>query len=60
MTLFSCFDDRGALVARCQTEAQVVVLRRRGLRIAAVQPMAEEELVLCSVKVAPDAIDEEL
>ena len=60
MTLFTCFDARGVLVARCQTEAQVAALRRRGLSIAAVQPMAAEDLVVCSVNVATDAIDEEL
>ena len=60
MTLFTCFDARGDLVARCQTEAEIEVLRMRGRCIAAVRPMATEDLVVCSIPVAPDAIDEEL
>ena len=60
MTLFTCFDARGGLGARCQTVAQVAAMRRRGLSIAVVQPMAVEDLVVCSVNVALDAIDEEL
>ena len=60
MMLFTCFDARGDLVARCQTEAQVADLRQRGFNIAVVQPMAKEDLVLCSFSVSSDAIDEEL
>ena len=60
MMLFTCFDARGDLVARCQTEAQVADLRQRGFNIAVVQPMAEEDLVLCCFSVSSDAIDEEL
>ena len=30
MTFFTCFDNRGQLIARCQTPAQIDALRRRG------------------------------
>ncbi|MAS26850.1 MULTISPECIES: hypothetical protein [unclassified Synechococcus] len=60
MTFFTCFDDRGGLIARCQTQAEVEALRRRGRPIASVQPMKPQEAVVCGLTSSPAEYDEEL
>ena len=53
MTFFTCFDNRGQLIARCQTPAQIDALRRRGRPIAAVHAMKPEEAVVCTLTGVP-------
>ena len=59
MTFFTCFDNRGQLIARCQTPAQIDALRRRGRPIAAVHAMKPEEAVVCTLTGSPAEFDEE-
>ena len=49
MTFYTCFDDKGAVIARCQTEEEIAVLRRMGRPIAQVKEMKNEEAVVCSL-----------
>lgn len=60
MTFYTCFDERGGMIARCQTEAEVEQLRRRGRRIALVQRMAPQEAVVCGLTSRALEIEEEL
>ena len=60
MTFYTCFDERGGMIARCQTEAEVEQLRRRGRRIALVQRMAPQEVVVCGLTSRALEIEEEL
>ena len=48
------------MIARCQTEAEVEQLRRRGRRIALVQRMAPQEVVVCGLTSRALEIEEEL
>lgn len=48
------------MIARCQTEAEVEQLRRRGRRIALVQRMAPQEAVVCGLTSRALEIEEEL
>ena len=53
MTFYTCFDDKGTVIARCQTEEEIVVLRRMGRPIADVKAMKNEEAVVCSLTGSP-------
>jgi len=53
MTFYTCFDDKGTVIARCQTEEEIAVLRRMGRPIADVKPMKNEEAVVCSLTGSP-------
>ena len=53
MTFYTCFDDKGTVIARCQTEEEIAVLRRMGRPIADVQAMKNEEAVVCSLTGSP-------
>ena len=59
MTFYSCFDSKGALIARCQTEEEIAVLRRMGRPIAEVKAMKNEESVVCSLTGSPRDYNEE-
>ena len=37
MTFYTCLDDKGSVIARCQTEEEIAVLRRMGRPIAKVR-----------------------
>ena len=39
MTFYTCFDPQGQMIARCQTQEDIQVLRRMGRPIANVQAM---------------------
>ena len=53
MTFYTCFDDKGTVIARCQTEEEIAVLRRMGRPIADVKAMKKEEAVVCSLTGSP-------
>ena len=53
MTFYTCFDDKGTVIARCQTEEEIAVLRRMGRPTADVKAMKNEEAVVCSLTGSP-------
>ncbi len=53
MIFFSCFDQQGRVIARCQTHQEIEVLRRMGRPIAEVREMKNEEAVICSLTSTP-------
>ena len=53
MAFFSCFDEQGTIIARCQTDEDIKVLRRMGRPIAEVREMKNEEAVVCSLTGSP-------
>ena len=59
MTFYTCLDDKGSVIARCQTEQHVAVLKRMGRPIAKVQAMKNEEAVVCSLTGSPSDYNEE-
>tara|TARA_B100001939_G_scaffold164317_1_gene141663 strand:- start:332 stop:514 length:183 start_codon:yes stop_codon:yes gene_type:complete len=59
MTFYTCFDDKGSVIARCQTEEEIAVLRRMGRPIAEVKEMKNEEAVVCSLTGSPNDYNEE-
>lgn len=48
------------MIARCQTDAEVELLRRRGQRIASVQPMAPQDAVVCRLNSRSLELEDEL
>ncbi|EAR19652.1 hypothetical protein ACLM44_11490 [Synechococcus sp. W2B2] len=60
MTFFTCFDDQGQLIARCQTREEIEALRRRGRPIAEVRELKPEESVVCSLTGSPSEFNEDL
>ena len=59
MTFYTCFDDKGGVIARCQTQEDVAVLKRMGRPIASVKPMKNEEAVVCSLTGSPSDYNDE-
>tara|TARA_Y100001968_G_C19274535_1_gene676017 strand:- start:332 stop:514 length:183 start_codon:yes stop_codon:yes gene_type:complete len=59
MNFFSCFDSQGELIARCQTNDQIVALKKMGRPIAEVRQLKNEESVVCSLTGSPSEFDEE-
>ena len=59
MTFYTCFDNKGSVIARCQTEEEIAVLRRMGRPIAEVKAMKSEEAVVCSLTGSPSDYNEE-
>ena len=53
MTYYSCFDQNGNLIARCQTKEDINVLKKMGRPIAEVRQMKNEEAVVCSLTGSP-------
>ena len=53
MTFYSCFDGQGKVIARCQTDQDIKVLKRMGRPIAEVREMKNEESVVCSLTSSP-------
>ena len=60
MTFYTCFDTTGAVIARCQTTQDIDVLRRMGRPISKVEPMRQEEAVICSLTGSPAEYDEDV
>ncbi len=59
MNFFSCFDQNGQVIARCQTSQEIEVLRRMGRPIAEVRPLKQEEAVVCSLTSSPSEFNED-
>lgn len=59
MTFYTCLDDKGSVIARCQTEEEIVVLRRMGRPIAKVRAMKQQEAVVCSLTGSPSDYNDE-
>ena len=53
MTYYSCFDQKGQLIARCQTIQDIQVLKKLGRPIEHVKEMKKEESVVCSLTGSP-------
>ena len=53
MTFYTCLDNKGDVIARCQTKEAVAVLQRMGRPIAEVKAMRHEEAVVCSLTGSP-------
>ena len=53
MDFYSCFDGQGKIIARCQTDQDINVLKKMGRPIAEVRPMKNEESVVCSLTGSP-------
>ena len=49
MNFYSCFDGKGEIIARCQTDQDINVLRKMGRPIVEVRQMKKEEAVVCSL-----------
>ena len=53
MDFYSCFDGEGKIIARCQTDQDINVLKKMGRPIAEVRQMKNEESVICSLTGSP-------
>ena len=53
MTYYSCFDQKGQVIARCQTIQDIEVLRKMGRPIVEVKEMKNEKSVVCSLIGSP-------
>ena len=53
MDFYSCFDGQGKIIARCQTDQDINVLKKMGRPIAEVRQMKNEESVVCSLTGSP-------
>ncbi|CAI8161645.1 MAG: hypothetical protein AB8A46_07935 [Prochlorococcus sp.] len=60
MTFYSCFDQKGDVIARCQTNGEIEVLKRMGRPIAEVRELSREESVVCSLTSSPSEFNEDL
>ena len=56
---FCCYDQQGTLIARCQTMADVEVLKKMGRPVVKVAEMTEEESVVCSLTDTPAAFNQD-
>ena len=57
MTFYTCFDDEGGVIARCQTSQDIEVLRRMGRPIKRIKEMRNEESVVCSLTGSPSDLN---
>ena len=53
MNFYSCFDQQGKIIARCQTIQDIEVLKKMGRPIFKVKEMKNEESVVCSLTGSP-------
>jgi len=53
MNFYSCFDGKGEIIARCQTDQEIDVLKKMGRPIVEVRQMKKEEAVVCSLTGSP-------
>ena len=49
MNFYTCFDNQGKIIARCQTIQDIEVLKKMGRPIVEVKEMKNEESVVCSL-----------
>ena len=59
MKFFCCLDGDGNVIARCQTMADVEVLKGLGRPVAKVVEMDEQESVVCSLTDSPAAFNQD-
>ncbi len=59
MTFYTCLDNKGDVIARCQTKEDIAVLQRMGRPIAEVKQMRKEEAVVCSLTGSPSDYNED-
>tara|TARA_B100000214_G_C23973872_1_gene631663 strand:- start:3465 stop:3647 length:183 start_codon:yes stop_codon:yes gene_type:complete len=53
MNFYSCFDKNGEIIARCQTNQDIEVLRKMGRPIAEIRRMKNEEAIVCTLTGSP-------
>ena len=53
MNFYSCFNEAGEVIARCQTMQDIKVLKKMGRPIVEVREMKREESVVCSLTGSP-------
>ena len=53
MDFYNCFDGQGKIIARCQTDQDINVLKKMGRPIAEVRQMKNEESIVCSLTGSP-------
>ena len=53
MTYYSCFDQKGDIIARCQTKEDIEVLKKMGRSIVEVKEMKNEESFVSSLTGSP-------
>ncbi len=53
MNFYSCFDGEGQIIARCQTDQEINVLKEMGRPIVEIRQMRKEEAVVCSLTGSP-------
>ena len=53
MNFYTCFDQQGKIIARCQTIQDIEVLMKMGRPIVEVKEMKNEEAVVCSLTGSP-------
>ena len=53
MDFYSCFDGQGKIIARCQTDQDINVLKKMGRPISEERQMKKEESVVCSLTGSP-------
>ncbi len=59
MTYYSCFDQNGNIIARCQTKEDINVLKKMGRPIEEIKEMKKEESVVCSLTGSPSDYNED-
>ena len=59
MDFYSCFDGKGEIIARCQTDQDINVLKRMGRPIVKIKEMKKEESVVCSLTGSPSDFNED-
>ncbi len=60
MNFYSCFDQKGNVIARCQTHQEIEALKKMGRPIAQVTKLRSEEAVVCSLTSSPSEFDEDI
>ena len=59
MTYYNCFDQKGNIIARCQTKEDIDVLKKMGRPIMEIREMKKEESVVCSLTGSPSDYNED-
>ncbi len=60
MNFYSCFDGQGKVIARCQTQQEIEVLKEMGRPIAEIRKLRKEEAVVCSLTSSPSDFNEDI
>ena len=53
MNFYSCLDEEGRVIARCQTIQDIEVLKKMGRPISEIKEMKQQESVVCSLTGSP-------